>query len=281
MVATLSLLAALAAPALAETYEEVDEWPPDGPAEPEQQVRVVDEAWLTLTDAAPRTFVQDIERRVLSTGAIEVGRSVSKSGEYIEIDVTWHVPEREWPELRAWMLGLPRADFETRRLTPDEQVGEGARVVAVSVDVSTPMEAEPLLQVGPTVGITAPIAGDGLGLARPIGARVLFEREFSMDAAYAAPLGEDPWMLTLSMGAATCSELLGGCERAAFNPFLGARVGYAWRGESWALLQAEAGVELVHLGGFIWEVTARPSIALKKGETALGVEATTAVLVPF
>jgi hypothetical protein len=287
MVSTLSLsilglLAAISAPASAEDdYRELNERPELDQRGQEESNRVVDEAWLTLTDMSPRSLVKDIEQQVLQAGGEEVDRSVSKTDDYVEIDVTWHVPVDEWPKLRTWLIDLPRSDFETQRLSPDEVEGKGPRVVAVSASVSSPLAPEPLLQFGPSIGLAAPIAGDGLGLARPIGARVLFERDFSMDAAYAAPLGEDPWMLTVTMGAATCSELLGGCERTTFNPFVGARVGYAWRGESWALLQAEAGLELVHLGGFIWEVSARPTVALQKGHTALGVDASTAVLMPF
>ncbi len=247
----------------------------------ERPIRVVEEAWVRLTDLAPQSVVRDFEEQVQKAGGKEVRQSVSKTDDYVEIDVIWHVPTENWPALRSWMMGLSQANIETQRFPPDEVEGTGPRMVEVSANISTPYAAEPLLQLGPTIGMTAPIAGDGLGLGRSFGARVLFGRDFSMDTAYAAPLGEDPWMLTVTMGGATCSELLGDCERIAFNPFVGARVGYSWRGESWALLQAEVGVELLHLGGFIWEASARPTMALQKGQTALGMDVTTAVLMPF
>ena len=269
-----------APPALAETNAESDEQAASG-SDGDLGDRVVEESWLYVTDASPYSYVNDFEQRVLDAGGREMSRSVSQSDGDIQIDVTWHIPEHAWPALRRRIAAMPDTDFETTRLLADEIMGEGSSVVALSIDVSNPYEPEAYFQIGPTIGITAPIAERGLGLGQPIGARALFDRDFSVDAAYAPALGEEPWMLAITMGAATCSELLGYCERSFLNPFLGARVGYAWRGESWALLQAEAGLELLHLGGFIWEVTARPTVALKKGEAALGLDASTAVLIPF
>ena len=160
----------------------------DTPGEPIRSVatldgQVVAEAWVTVTDPSPRTILQGVAGRVEQAGGVKVQRSVERSDGYVEMDVTWYIPEDNWPELQEWLFANYDAEFETSEYEPDSSGEAGSRVISLLVEASTPSEPVAYLQIGPSAGIAYPAAGPGLGLAQPIGVRAMFFRDFSLDAA--------------------------------------------------------------------------------------------------
>ncbi|HZJ64546.1 MAG TPA: hypothetical protein VFD36_13585, partial [Kofleriaceae bacterium] len=57
-------------------------------------------------------------------------------------------------------------------------------------------------------------------------------------------------------------------KRSSLNPYVGARLGYAYLDASYVAVAAELGVELVKQRGVLWTVSARPMGLL--GSDSLG-----------
>ena len=125
------------------------------------------------------------------------------------------------------------------------------------------------------------------GLAQFVSMRVMNpDRDGSLEVAYAPSSAlfseqDAPWMLQITGGGAMYSDYLGGGARAVLNPFIGGKMGYAYRGESWFVLQAELGLELLHINHVILDVYARPTGYFRKGAVGLAVETGAGLVFPF
>ena len=75
---------------------------------------------------------------------------------------------------------------------------------------------------------------------------------------YAANTMDEKAGVTVTLGVGGYRKALGGGNRSSLNPYLGARVGYAYLEASYLAVAAEIGVELVKQRGILWTVSARP-----------------------
>lgn len=85
---------------------------------------------------------------------------------------------------------------------------------------------------------------------------------------YAAGAMDERAGVTVTLGVGGYSRALGGGNRRSLNPYLGARVGYAYLQASYLAVAAEVGVELVKQDGVVWTVSARPMGLLGSGSKA-------------
>jgi hypothetical protein len=85
---------------------------------------------------------------------------------------------------------------------------------------------------------------------------------------YAARTMDERAGVIATLGIGGYSRALGGGSRKSLNPYLGARVGYAYLQASYLAVAAEVGVELVKQDGVVWTVSARPMGLLGSGSTA-------------
>ena len=64
--------------------------------------------------------------------------------------------------------------------------------------------------------------------------------------------------VTVTVGFGGYSKAFGGGNRSSLNPYIGARLGYAYLEANYFEVAAELGVELVKQKGVLWTVSARP-----------------------
>ena len=74
--------------------------------------------------------------------------------------------------------------------------------------------------------------------------------------------------VSVTLGFGGYSKAFGGGTRSSLNPYLGARVGYAYLDANYLEVAAEVGVELFKQRGVIWTMSARPMGLL--GDTSKG-----------
>jgi hypothetical protein len=75
---------------------------------------------------------------------------------------------------------------------------------------------------------------------------------------YAAQTMDERAGLTVTLGIGSYSRAFGSGNRSSFNPYVGARLGYAYLQANYVAVAAELGVELVKQRGVLWSVSARP-----------------------
>ncbi|HTM22763.1 MAG TPA: hypothetical protein VL172_19705 [Kofleriaceae bacterium] len=75
---------------------------------------------------------------------------------------------------------------------------------------------------------------------------------------YAASTMDDKPGMTVTVGIGGYSKAFGGGNRRSLNPYVGARLGYAYLQDSYFAVAAELGVELLKQRGVLWSVSARP-----------------------
>ncbi|MDB4955498.1 MAG: hypothetical protein JWO36_3067 [Myxococcales bacterium] len=75
---------------------------------------------------------------------------------------------------------------------------------------------------------------------------------------YASPTMNERAGVTATIGFGGYSKAFGDGNRAMMNPYVGARLGYAYFDASYFAVAAEIGVELVKQHGLLWTVSARP-----------------------
>ncbi|HEX7838671.1 MAG TPA: hypothetical protein VF469_14445 [Kofleriaceae bacterium] len=102
--------------------------------------------------------------------------------------------------------------------------------------------------------------GVGIGGRSPVSALEVL--------GYAASSMDEHAGVTVTLGAGGYSRALGGGNRRLLNPYLGARLGYAYLQASYLEVAAEVGVELVKQDGVVWTVSARPMGLLGSGSKA-------------
>jgi hypothetical protein len=76
---------------------------------------------------------------------------------------------------------------------------------------------------------------------------------------YAAPAMDERAGVAVTLGIGSYSRAFGSGRRGSLNPYLGARLGYAYFEASYFAVAAELGVELVKQRGVLWTVSARPT----------------------
>jgi hypothetical protein len=106
------------------------------------------------------------------------------------------------------------------------------------------------------LGVLGTAAGNRFGAGVGIGGRSPVSRIEVM--GYSAPTMETRPGVSVTLGIGGYAKALGGGSRASFNPYVGARLGYAYLQASYVELAAELGVELVKQKGVLWTVSARP-----------------------
>jgi len=75
---------------------------------------------------------------------------------------------------------------------------------------------------------------------------------------YAAPTMAERAGVTVTLGFGSYSRAFGAGNRSSLNPYVGARLGYAYLQTNYFAVAAELGVELVKQRGVLWTVSARP-----------------------
>lgn len=75
---------------------------------------------------------------------------------------------------------------------------------------------------------------------------------------YAAPTMADRAGVTVTLGVGSYSKAFGSGHRSSLDPYVGARLGYAYLEANYLAVAAELGVELVKQRGVLWTVSARP-----------------------
>ena len=197
------------------------------------------------------------------------------------------VPVQNWPAVES-KLGLgPNDSLDRERIPKSNQSGEGPPHIDLAIDLSTPAAPEPNFLVGASGGLLLPADRTGPGMAQLYGMRIMdTDRESSLEVTYGPAAGilsepNAPWMLQITAGSAMYSDYMGSGERAVFNPYIGGHLGYAYRGESWFVLQGEVGLELLHINHVILDVYARPTGHFRKGAVGLSVETGAGLVFPF
>ena len=85
---------------------------------------------------------------------------------------------------------------------------------------------------------------------------------------YAGRTMDERAAVTVTLGIGSYSRAFGAGKRSSLNPYVGARLGYAYLDASYVAVAAELGVELVKQRGVLWTVSARPMGLL--GSDSLG-----------
>jgi hypothetical protein len=75
---------------------------------------------------------------------------------------------------------------------------------------------------------------------------------------YAAATMDERAGMTVTLGIGSYAKAFGAGSRGSLNPYVGARLGYAYLEASYFAVAAELGVELVKQRGVLWTVSARP-----------------------
>ena len=105
-------------------------------------------------------------------------------------------------------------------------------------------------------------AGIGIGGQSPVAAlEVIGYAAHDAGGAHPAVAGatmDEHAGVIVTFGTGGYAKALGGGRRSMFNPYVGARLGYAYFQASYLALAAELGVELVKQRGVLWTVSARP-----------------------
>ena len=85
---------------------------------------------------------------------------------------------------------------------------------------------------------------------------------------YSAPTMDSHAGVTVSLGFGGYSKAFGGGKRASMNPYVGARLGYAYLEANYFAVAAELGVEVVKQHGVMWTLSARPMALLGSSSQA-------------
>jgi|GEM_PF-4799382 len=260
---------------------EVQATPPAAP-------RIVREAYAEVHAANPLSRAESFLKTVESAGGHLVASSKSLNPQWEDsasLDVL--IPVDQWARVESALNLGTSGSLHTDSIQRADQEGTGLPHVSLSVEFNEPMGNEPNFLIGPVGGLSIPADNTGLGVAQVVGVRAMDADRASDFRVLYAPTNAryadkaEPWMIQLTGGATMYSDYMGGGERTFLNPYIGGHLGYAYRGESWFLLQAEAGIELVHARNVIWDVYVRPTGAFRKGEVGLSVEVGTGLVVPF
>ena len=179
-----------------------------------------------------------------------------------------------------------RAALETERnklsgaaiADPTAMADNTRRVAVLDVRLEAPQRTDPLARGqllgharGSLLGLgvlgasrTSRIGGGvGLGGRSPVSSLEVM--------GYSAPTMAERAGVAVSLGFGGYSRAFGGGHRSSLNPYVGARLGYAYLEANYFTVAAELGVELVKQRGVLWTVSARP-IGLVGSDSQAAVE---------
>jgi len=182
------------------------------------------------------------------------------------------------PAYRA-ALEAERSRLSSAAIADPAAMADNTRRVAVlDVRLEAPQRADPLAHGqllgharGSLLGLgvlgashTSRIGGGvGLGGRSPVSSLEVM--------GYSAPTMSERAGVAVSLGFGGYSRAFGGGHRSSLNPYVGARLGYAYLEANYFTVAAELGVELVKQHGVLWTVSARP-IGLVGGDSQAAVE---------
>ncbi len=106
------------------------------------------------------------------------------------------------------------------------------------------------------LGMFGPARGNRVGGGVGIGGRSPVSSFEVM--GYTAPAMAERAGVTVTLGIGSYSKALGSGSRSSLNPYVGARLGYAYFQANYFAVAAELGVELIKQHGVLWTVSARP-----------------------
>jgi hypothetical protein len=176
-----------------------------------------------------------------------------------------------------------RAALETERsrLTgaaiadPGAMADNTKRVAVLDVRFEAPRRLDPYGRgtlVGHARGSLLGLRMLGQGRANRIGGGVAVGGRSPVSSfevmGYAGAAMDERAAVTVTLGIGSYSKAFGAGNRSAMNPYVGARLGYAYLDASYLAVAAELGVELVKQRGVLWTVSARPMGLL--GDSSLG-----------
>jgi len=159
---------------------------------------------------------------------------------------------------RAKLTGAAIAD-------PGAMADNTRRVAVLDVRFEAPLRPDPLARgslIGHArgsllgLGVLGQTRGSRIGGGVGIGGRSPVASFEVM--GYAAPTMAERAGVTVTLGIGSYSRALGSGHRSSFNPYIGARFGYAYLQANYLAVAAELGVELVKQRGVLWTVSARP-----------------------
>jgi hypothetical protein len=128
------------------------------------------------------------------------------------------------------------------------------------------------------LGVLGPARGHRIGAGVGLGGRSPVTGLEVM--GYAAPAMDERAGVTVTLGIGGYSRAFGSGNRASLNPYVGARLGYAYLQASYLAVAAELGVELVKQRGVLWSVSARP-IGLVGSDSQAAVEIGSSLALAF
>jgi hypothetical protein len=192
------------------------------------------------------------------------------------------------PTLRA-ALETERAQLMPQVIAdPTASAGNTKRVAVLEVTLDPPrrprdaMDDASLIASARGSMIGLGVLGGGAASGRRMGAGVGIGGKGPVAnvevVGYAADEMDDQAGVMATVGGGMYSKALGGGKRVALNPYVGARIGYAYLSDSYFAVSAEVGLELYKQKGVLLSVSARPtgligadSQAAVEGGATLGV----------
>jgi hypothetical protein len=181
-----------------------------------------------------------------------------------EIDRDLAEPGME-PRLRAAL------EQERTKLTgaatadPGAQADNTRRVAVLEIRLDGPRPSDPYARgtmIGEARGSLIGLGVLGQTRSSRIGAGVAIGGRSPVSSlevmGYSAPAMDSRAGVTVTLGFGGYSKAFGNGRRTSMNPYVGARLGYAYFEASCLAVAAELGVELVKEHGLLWTVSARP-----------------------
>jgi len=179
----------------------------------------------------------------------------------------------------AAQLAEPNLDPQTRsaletertRLTgatiadPNAMADNTKRVAVLDIHLEAPKKTDPLARgkmLGVArgsllgMGILGQTASNRVGGGVGIGGRSPVSSFEVM--GYSAPTMNEKAGVSVTLGIGTYSRAFGSGNRSSLNPYVGARLGYAYFQNNYFEVAAELGVELFKQKGILWTASARP-----------------------
>jgi hypothetical protein len=172
----------------------------------------------TSMDPQVRAAIEQERSKLVSAAHADPNAMADNTRRVAVLDVQLEVPHHD-PYAKAKMLGHARGSF----------LGLGVLGTAH----------------GSRIG-----GGIGIGGRSPVSTLEVM--------GYAASTMDEKAGVAVTIGAGGYSKAFGGGARTSLNPYLGARIGYAYLDANYFEVAAEVGLELVKQRGVLWTVSARP-----------------------
>jgi hypothetical protein len=159
---------------------------------------------------------------------------------------------------RTRLIGAALAD-------PNAMADNTKRVAVLEVNLEAPHQADryarakmlghargSVLGLGVLGAVRTSRVGGGVGIGgrSPVSSLEVI--------GYAASTMDEKAGVTVTVGFGSYAKAFGGGNRASMNPYVGARVGYAYLQANYLAVAAEVGIEMFKQHGVLWMVSARP-----------------------